>query len=52
VKLGHHHFGRGPFLFLDFVDRNSTPVIDDGDGVVEMDSYFNCIAITSERLVN
>jgi hypothetical protein len=46
VKLGHHHFGRGSLFLFDFVDRDSTPVIDDRDRIIQMDRYVNRIAIS------
>ncbi len=52
MKLGHHHFRRRSFFLLHLVDRNSAPVIDDRDRVVEMNRHFDRVAISGQRFVD
>src|SRR5262249_6348389 len=52
VELCHNHF-RGRLLFLRVLfNRNSPPVVDDRDGMIEMDADGNLIAIPRERLID
>src|SRR6185369_5483292 len=46
VKLGHYHFRRRSLFFFNFIYRDTTPVIDHGDRIVQMDRNVNGIAIT------
>jgi hypothetical protein len=45
---GREHFA----IDIHFVSRDSTPVIDDADGVVEMDGDVDAIGESRERFVN
>ena len=54
VQGGHDDLRSGNFFAVDIhvVDRNAAAVIDDGDGVVEMDGNFDLIGEAGERFVD
>ena len=52
VEDGHDDLGRrAPLLGVD-IDRNASPVVDDGDGFVGVDRDRNFLAVTGESLVD
>ena len=52
VQFGQDDFGRGFSFLLDFVNRNAAPVVDHGDRVVEVNSYFDCVTVSGQRFVD
>ncbi len=54
VQRGHHDLCGGNFFAVDVhvVDGNAAAVVDDGDGIVEMNGDFDLVGVTGERLVN
>ncbi|OAV74332.1 hypothetical protein Barb7_02180 [Bacteroidales bacterium Barb7] len=47
-----HHFQRRFTFFLVEIDRNASPVVNDGHRVILVDKYINVLAMTCQRLVN
>ena len=47
VQLGHHDLRGGDFFAVDvhIVDGNAAPVIDYGDGVIEVDGDFDFVGV-------
>ena len=54
MQRGHDDLRRGNFLAIDHhvVDRNAAPVVDDRDGVVEVNRDFNLGGESGERFVD
>ena len=54
MQLGHHHFRRRYFLAINLhvVHGNAAPVVDHGNGVVDMNRNFNLRREPGQRLVN
>ena len=52
VQRGQHDLGRGPFLFLQFVDRDAAAVVGDGAAVVRVEDDADAVAVAGDRLVD
>src|SRR5258708_626482 len=54
VQLGHHHLRRRNFFSVDLhvIHGNSAPVVDYGDGVVDVNGDVNLLRETSKRFVD
>ena len=54
VQRGHHDLRGGNLFAVDvhIVDGNTAPVVDYGDGVVEVDGDFNLIGVAGQRFID
>ena len=52
VQLRHHHLRRRNALVLMHVNRNPAAVVDDSDGVVQMDGHIDLGGIPRQRLIH
>ena len=54
MQLGHHNLRGWNFFAVDVhrVDRNAAAVVDDRDGVVEVDGDFDLVGVSGERFVD
>ena len=52
IQLGQYHLCGRNFLLLVYVNRNAAPVVNDCDGVVEVNEHFDAVAVARERFVN
>ena len=54
MQRRHHYLRRGNFIAIDHhvVNRNTAPVVDHRDRIVEMDRDFNLRGESSESFVN
>ncbi len=54
VQLGQHHLDGGHLLAVGdhVVDRNAAAVVDDGDGVVDVDGDVDARGVSGQRLVH
>ena len=52
VQGGEDHLGRGPLLFLQFVDRDAAAVVDDRAAVVRVQDDPDAVAVAGDRLVD
>jgi hypothetical protein len=51
VQHGQHHFGGGFAAFVP-IDRNSPPVVDNGDRPVYVDGDVDLVTVAGQRLIN
>ena len=52
VEHGHDDFGRGLLLLLVHLDRDAAAVVDDRDGVVDVDEDVDVLAVAGQGLVD
>src|SRR6185369_397098 len=52
MQFGHHNLSRRTLFFLHHIDGNTAAVIDYRNRVIEMDRYFNCVAVSGQCFVN
>ena len=52
MQLGHDDFGGGNALTIVHANRNTAPVVGDGNRAVFMDRNGNMIGMTRQRFVN
>src|SRR5690242_15791873 len=54
MQLGHHHLGSRDLLAIDVhsVHGNAATVVDDGNGVVQVNGDFDLVSMTCERFVH
>ncbi len=52
MKHGHDHFGRGPLLLLVGLDRDAAAVVDNRNGIVDVDLHFDILAVSGQGLVD
>jgi hypothetical protein len=52
MKLGHHDLGRRLLLLLVVIDGNAAAVVDDCDGIVEVDEDLDRVAEAGQGFVD
>ena len=52
VKFGQYHFGRGDLFSGVDIDRNTAPVVDDRDAVIDVNFDLNGIAMAGQRFID